>query len=78
LVAIEDIKIRLGLQALPGEDEVTTIGGFILTALGRLPQVGDAVSYADYEFKVLSMTGRRVDKLKVKGGPAPLAEDEGG
>ena len=78
LVAIEDIKIRLGLQALPGEDEVTTIGGFILTALGRLPKVGDSVTYADYDFEVQSMTGRRVDKLKVKGGPAPLAEDEGG
>ena len=78
LVAIEDIKIRLGLQALPGEDEVTTLGGFILTALGRLPKVGDTVAYADYVFEVLSMAGRRVDKLAVKGGPAPLAEDEGG
>lgn len=78
LVAIEDIKIRLGLQALPGEDEVTTVGGFILTALGRLPRVGDTIAYADYVFEVLSMTGRRVDKLKVTGGLAPLAEDEGG
>jgi putative hemolysin len=78
LVAIEDFKIRLGLLALPGEDEVTTVGGFILTALGRLPKVGDTVTYADYTFKVLSMAGRRVDKLSVKGGPAPLAEDEGG
>jgi len=78
LVAIEDIKIRLGLQALPGEDEVTTVGGFILTALGRLPKVGDTVTYADYVFEVQSMTGRRIDKLTVKGGPAPLAEDEGG
>lgn len=78
LVAIEDIKIRLGLQALPGEDEVTTVGGFILTSLGRLPKVGDKVAYADYVFEVLSMAGRRVDKLRVEGGPAPLAEDEGG
>ncbi|HEX4504385.1 MAG TPA: hemolysin family protein [Alphaproteobacteria bacterium] len=78
LVAIEDFKIRLGLQALPGEDEVTTVGGFILTALGRLPKVGDTVTYADYTFEVLSMAGRRVDKLSVKGGPEPLAEDEGG
>jgi putative hemolysin len=78
LVAIEDFKIRLGLLALPGEDEVTTVGGFILTALGRLPKVGDTVTYADYTFEVLSMAGRRVDKLSVKGGPEPLAEDEGG
>jgi len=78
LVAIEDFKIRLGLLALPGEDEVTTVGGFVLTALGRLPKVGDTVTYADYTFEVLSMAGRRVDKLSVKGGPEPLAEDEGG
>jgi putative hemolysin len=78
LVAIEDIKIRLGLQALPGEDEVTTIGGFVLTALGRVPKKGDRVSYADYDFEVLSMSGRRIDKLKVTGGPQPLPEDEGG
>jgi putative hemolysin len=78
LLAIEDLKIRLALQALPGEDDVTTAGGFMLTALGRLPRVGDTVHYADYVFEVLSMTGRRVDKLKIKGGAAPVAEDEGG
>jgi putative hemolysin len=78
LVAIEDIKLRLGLQALPGEDDVTTIGGFVLTALGRLPKPGDRVDYAGYCFEVLSMTARRVDKLRIGGGPEPMAEDEGG
>jgi putative hemolysin len=78
LVAIEDIKLRLGLQALPGEDDVTTIGGFVLTALGRLPKPGDRVDYAGYVFEVLSMTARRVDKLRIAGGPEPRAEDEGG
>lgn len=78
LVAIEDIKIKLGLQALPGEDEVTTVGGFVLTALGRLPKSGDRVDYGGYVFEVLSMTGRRVDKLCISGGPEPMAEDEGG
>jgi putative hemolysin len=78
LVAIEDIKLRLGLQSLPGEDDVTTVGGFILTALGRVPKAGDKVAYADYIFEVLSMDGRRVDKLSVKGGSPAIAEDEGG
>ncbi len=78
LVAIEDIKLKLGLQALPGEDEVTTVGGFVLTALGRLPKPGDTVHYGGYIFTVLSMTGRRIDKLHIDGGPEPLAEDEGG
>ncbi len=78
LVAIEDLKLRLGLQALPGEDEVTTIGGFMLTRLGRLPRVGDTVTYADYRFEVVKMDGRRVDKLKITSEAHSLAEDEGG
>jgi putative hemolysin len=78
LVAIEDLKLRLGLQALPGEDDVTTVGGFILMRLGRLPKVGDTVSYADYAFEVASMDGRRVDKVKITSLTPILAEDEGG
>jgi putative hemolysin len=78
LVAIEDLKLRLGLQALPGEDDVTTVGGFILMRLGRLPKEGDTVSYADYVFEVVSMDGRRVDKVKITGLTPILAQDEGG
>ena len=67
----EDMKLRLGLQALPGEDEVSTLGGFLLTRLGRLPKVGDKVTYGDYVFEVMDMDGRRVDKLLISGGPRP-------
>jgi putative hemolysin len=66
LTAIEDVKLRLGLKALPGEDEVSTIGGVMLTRLGRLPRVGDHFNYGDYAFQVISMDGRRVDKLLVR------------
>jgi putative hemolysin len=78
LMAIEDFKLRLGLQAMPGEDEVSTVGGFVLNRLGRVPRVGDRVHYASYDFEVLSMDGRRVDKLAVRENGALLAEDEGG
>jgi len=63
--AIEDVKLRLSLQALPGEDNATTMGGFMLDRLGRLPKVGDKVGYAGYVFEVVDMDGRRVDKLLV-------------
>jgi putative hemolysin len=78
LAAIEDVKLRLGLKSLPGEDEVSTIGGFMLTRLGRVPRMGDHVAYADYIFTVLSMDGRRVDRLSVEGGRHTLSVDEGG
>jgi putative hemolysin len=77
-VAIEDIKLRLGLQALPGEDVVTTIGGFMLNRLGRVPRVGDKIFYGRYLFEVASMDGRRVGKLAIRRQFDSLDEDEGG
>ena len=71
-LAIEDVKLHLKLQELPGEDEVTTMGGFLLIELGRVPQAGDVVEYGGYRFEVTGMDGRRVDKVAVtaiKGEP---------
>ena len=64
-LAIEDVKLHLKLQELPGEDEVTTMGGFLLIELGRIPQAGDVVEYGGYRFEVTGMDGRRVDKVAV-------------
>jgi putative hemolysin len=77
-LAIEDIKIRLGLHAMPGETQVSTLGGFMLNRLGRLPKAGDKVSYGDYVFEVVDMDGRRVDKLLISAGPGGEAEDNTG
>lgn len=77
-IAIEDIKIRLGLHALPGETEVSTLGGFMLNRLGRLPKAGDRLTYGDYVFEVVDMDGRRVDKLLISGGPKDESADDSG
>ena len=74
LAAIEDVKLRLGLQALPGENNATTMGGFILERMGRVPKTGDRISYGGYDFEVVDMDGRRVDKLLVSGGP-PISRE---
>jgi putative hemolysin len=65
MVPLEDLKLRLGLGSLPGEDEVETLGGFVLIRLGRVPRVGDKVEHAGYVFEVIDMDGRRVDKVLV-------------
>jgi putative hemolysin len=62
---VEDVKMHLHLHELPGEEDVTTLGGFLMTRLGRVPQVGDFIEYADYRFEVVEMDGRRVDKVTV-------------
>lgn len=43
--------------------EYTTISGFIMYKLGRIPTEGDIVKYGAYEFEVVDMDGKRVDKI---------------
>ncbi len=73
-VPLDDVKLHLQLRELPGEDNVTTIGGFLLTQLGRVPQAGDTIDYGGYNFEVTAMDGRRVDKVAVKA----VREESGG
>ncbi|MBB3809966.1 hemolysin family protein [Pseudochelatococcus contaminans] len=55
---------RLGMRDAPAGD-FHTIAGFILSELGRLPNVGDTVDWRNWRFEVVDMDGRRVDKLLV-------------
>ncbi|WP_396207790.1 hemolysin family protein [Gemmatimonas sp.] len=47
------------------EGDWSTLGGYAFAALGRLPKVGDRVSYPGGELEVVAMDGRRVAALRV-------------
>ena len=46
-------------------DDFDTVGGFLIHQLGRLPSVGDQVSVGGLNLRVLSMSGRRVRRLRI-------------
>ena len=52
-----------------------TLGGFVVHSLGRIPVVGYAVPALGHVFTVVTMDGRRVDRLRVapagETGPQP-------
>ena len=48
------------------EEEIETIGGFVLKELGRVANVGDQVKFDDLTFTVESVEGARIIKLKIK------------
>jgi CBS domain containing-hemolysin-like protein len=50
--------------AIP-EGEWTTLGGFVFSALGRLPRLGDRVPFGGGELEVVAMDGRRVAAVRV-------------
>ena len=47
------------------EGEYVTLAGFILDQLGRIPEVGDAVTTGDHRFEVAEMRGPRVGRIVV-------------
>jgi magnesium and cobalt transporter len=52
-------------------DDVDTIGGFIIHRFGRLPQRGDMVEIEDLRIRVLRADSRRVHTLLVERVPVP-------
>jgi putative hemolysin len=74
-----EVKTLLGLhRPLPHEDdaEFQTLGGFVVTQLGRIPAPADNFEWDGWRFEVVDMDRRRVDKVMIaKAQPAiPAAE----
>lgn len=47
------------------EEDVDTIGGFVVKILGRIAQVDDTAEFEDLEFKVQEIDGARITKLQI-------------
>lgn len=73
---LEEVEEQLGIQ-FP-EDDYDTLGGFIISQLGFLPQDGDmnAVEFENIRFTVLNVEDRRIGKVKVEILPKPETEAE--
>ena len=59
--------------AIP-EGEWSTLGGFVFGSFGRLPKIGDRVSYPGGDLEVVAMDGRRVAALRVHRRVAPSTD----
>jgi CBS domain containing-hemolysin-like protein len=73
---IEEFNERFG-TSLPA-DEVTSLGGLVFAALGRLPRVGDAATIEDVRFVIRQMDGARIRRLEIRlaeRAPEPQREE---
>jgi len=73
-LSADEIKELLKLRELPGETEAEfqTLGGFIVTQLGRIPAAGDCFDWGGWRFEVVDMDRNRVDKVLVSRTPPPV------
>jgi len=68
ILPIDELKETLQIHSLlPGEDEghFQTLGGFIITQIGKIPKAADKFQYGRFTFEVMDMDGNRVDKVLV-------------
>lgn len=61
LALIADVEDETGAEL--ADEDYDTVGGFIMTRLGRIPRVGDRIEVQGYQFRVMAMDGRRVDRV---------------
>lgn len=64
-LTIDDFKEIFHVRDLPEEEGYETLGGFIMSSLGRIPQPTDRFEWNGLRLEVMDMDGRRVDKVLV-------------
>lgn len=62
---IRDLEMQYGIT-LPGDAGFQTLAGFLLYRLGHIPQAGEALDWEGRRYTILSMSGRRVAKVRIE------------
>jgi CBS domain containing-hemolysin-like protein len=74
-VAFPDMLERIGREIEAGEFE--TVGGYVLSRVGRVPGVGERFTFDDLDIEILEAERRRIHKVRVRRLPQPATEVAG-
>ena len=77
LMPIAELKARLDIdQELPHEDRgrYNTLAGLLMTVSGNMPEAGEKIVCAHWQFEVTELDGRRIDKVLARHLPAHTAK----
>ena len=79
MLEVDEFKEIFDFKELPHENEYETLSGFMMMSLGRVPKETDYFEWNSYNFEVIDMDGRRVDKVLVTTLPQkPLTQETRG
>lgn len=62
---IDELRERLRIQ-FEHPEEYSTLGGYVMYKLNKIPQAGDKFISENYQFEVVDMDSKRVDKVLVQ------------
>ncbi len=62
---VSELKSRLDIDELPAEERgrYNTLAGLLMAVSGRLPNEGERIESAGWQFEVVDLDGRRIDKV---------------
>ncbi len=65
LLSVNEFKDYFEIEDLPHEEYggFTTVGGFVMEILGKVPVTSDSFEMDEYKIEVVDMDGNRVDKV---------------
>jgi putative hemolysin len=72
-VSVDEVRERLGVEI--EREGFETVGGFLLSHLGRMPYVGETVEIGDLVFEVLEVERRRISKMRVHRRAEPVDDE---
>jgi len=61
-LSADALSDRLGIP-LPADRDYATAAGFALSVLKHLPEVGEKFRFGSWQFEIVDMDGRKIDKL---------------
>ncbi|MBU4607675.1 MAG: hemolysin family protein, partial [Euryarchaeota archaeon] len=67
-LSAEEFKEILDIEKLPDEykGNYNTVGGFIMSYIGKVPTTGEKFQWSGIEFEIVDMDGHHIDKILVK------------
>jgi putative hemolysin len=74
-VNIDEVRDRLGVDIDP--DGFETVGGYVLTRVGRVPAIGESFEFDGLHVEVLEAERRRIHKVRVRLAAAVNAAERG-
>ncbi|SPL70471.1 TerC family protein [Acinetobacter stercoris] len=68
---IRHVSLLLGCDLVDESEQYSTLSGFILFHLGRLPQNGEKFESNGYVFEVVTMDGHKIEKVHITSTEQP-------
>ena len=68
---IDEVSRLIDLDLSITHESIDTLGGFIYSQLGRVPEQGESIQFGEWRFTVLSVDSRRIEQVRVEPRHSP-------